>query len=81
MSKFLVVYTDQGDRHEGEIDARFRTRAEAEKFIKEQNEKEDPAEYDNTFGWTYEICEVVSSFVTTVSVSVKRDLKVKEVKP
>jgi hypothetical protein len=79
VSKFLVVYTDEGDRHEGEIDGRFRTKAEAEKFIKEQNEKEHASDYNSDFGWTYEICEVVTSFVTEVAI--KRDLKVKEVKP
>lgn len=78
MNKFLVVYRDGGDRHEGEIDGRFRTRAEAEKFIKQQNEKEDCSDYDGTFDWTYEICEVVTSFVTTVRV--KRDMATKEVK-
>jgi hypothetical protein len=79
VKKFLVVYTDGGDRHEGEIDGRFRTRAEAEKFIKEQNAEEDCSDYDSASDWTYEICEVVTSFVTTVTI--KRDLAIKEVKP
>lgn len=77
MKEFLVVYTNSED-HFGEVEEVFGTKTEAEKFIKEQNEKEDCSCYNEDAEWTYKICEVVAEFVTTVSI--KRDIEVKRVK-
>lgn len=77
--RFMVVYRDEGDRHDGEIDGRFATKAEAVKFIETQNANEDCDDYSGDFSWTYEIAEIVTTFVTACKV--KRSLATREVKP
>lgn len=77
--RFLVIYRDEGDRNDGEIDGRFSTKAEAVKFIEKQNAEEEPEDYLNDFSWTYEIAEVVTTYVS--SCKVKRSVATREVKP
>jgi hypothetical protein len=77
--RFLVIYRDEGDRHDGEVDGRFSSKAEAVKFIEGKNAEEDADDYSGNFSWTYEIAEVVAMFVT--SCKVNRSFSTREVKP
>ncbi len=80
MSKrFIVLYADRKEVGWEAEDATFATRTGAERYIAQQNEKEgDLSDYCDGASWTYAIAEIVASYESRVTV--KRSLKVKEVK-